>query len=171
MKNTRRGFLEQIWRNANQYAANKNSVLEKLCIRLQYFYTPLSKIFDHCAARGSKPLTKRGMKSRCKNFRVIDATHPEKSVYFLSKGQTMKTFWREFTALSVSVCESILHSIGFLKFLTPIPYEIWKCRVKSDELFVYNVLIFHPILEYYEYYQNVQFSFKPLQMNKKNMEK
>ena len=49
-------------------------------------------------------------------FRVIDATHPEKSVYFLSKGQTMKTFWREFTALSVSVCESILHSIGFLKF-------------------------------------------------------
>ena len=80
------------------------------------FYIPSSRIFDHCAARGSKPLTKQGMKRRCKNFRVIDATHPEKSVYFLSKGQTMKTFWREFTALSVSVCESILHSVGFLKF-------------------------------------------------------
>ena len=118
MKNNRRVFFlsEQIWPNGNQYAANKNSVLTKLCIRLQYFYTPLSRIFDHCAARGSKPLTKQGNEKQMQKFRVIDATHPEKSVYFLSKGQTMKTFWREFTALSVSVCESILHSIGFLTF-------------------------------------------------------
>ena len=41
------------------------------------------------------------MNSRCKIFSCYRCNTSQKSVYFLSKGQTMKTFWREFTAVSV----------------------------------------------------------------------
>ena len=130
-----RFFYSKYGANANQYTAEKNSVLEKLRIGLQHFYTPLSKIFDHCAARGSKPLTKQGMKRRCKNF-VLSMQHIPKRVFiFCQKVKQWKLFdvnLRHFLCLCVRAYYTVLVSYNF----DSDSISVLKCKEKLDKWFI-----------------------------------
>ena len=102
---------------------------------LHLLFIPRCRIFDHCAARGSKPLTKQGMKRRCKNF-VLSMQHIPKRVFiFCQKVKQWKLFdvnLRHFLCLCVRAYYTVLVSYNF----DSDSISVLKSKGKLDKWFI-----------------------------------